>query len=1042
MMSKWRLGIRTHWPKFALVFVVFALMVWVSHVYVSAMLRDQLRTTANQNLLTVEANVRTRLREPEAMLVAATVSLRDHLNDGNRPAMQAYMARFTRWLIEHAEYAAGFNGLYGWVDGAYLDGTGWVPPEDYVAVERPWYRAGEAGKGQIGVTDPYVDAQTREVVVTYAQELSDDRNVPRGVVSIDVLLRRVGGYVTSVKLSDDGYSMLVSKNGTILAHDDPDRVGDSLRDLSPDFARLEAGLAAASDVSERRVMDTPNGPSVVFVKRLYNGWYICMVASEKAYYDKVWTMAQVLILVGLVFALILSAILVRLSLAQISADEANRVKTLFLARMSHDIRTPMNAIIGISELVLHEPISQVVRAYMADVKQAGRNLLSLINDILDFSKIESGKMELNEAEYDLSSLIYDLAMLIKIRIAEAPLNFSVFVDSRLPSMLVGDKARIQQILLNLLTNAVKYTPKGEVSLSVEGREIGGSDEGGHEIGIVCEVRDSGIGIKPEDMKRLFSDFSRFDAKTNTGVEGTGLGLAIARNLALMMGGDITVRSEYGKGSLFTASFRQKFRTGIRFARVENAAEKAVLIYEPRRKASTWILRTLQNLDVYAEHVNTQEAFESALEKRHYDFVFSWRFLTENVTRALTSRGLDTVAVVLDAKPSELLPPGTRALMLPAYALLVANVLNGEPDDRHASSVVETDTRFMLPDVKVLIVDDIDVNLRVAKGLFARYEMQIDCALSGAEAIHLAQKNRYDLIFMDHMMPQMDGIEATSRLRALGGEFETLPIVALTANAVSGMREMFLASGFSDFLSKPIEVNKLNDVLERWIPKARRVKRASKDETQPAWTQTQSEPETPIASIAGVDVALGLSRIGGKAKDYLEMLAAFVRSMEERLEALDPNGDIKTFTIHVHALKSAAANIGASAVSAEAAALEAAGMANDRAAIAERWEHFAAALAALTANIRASLRETQAENAADDPTAQTAPEAYEILAQLKIAIRELEIDGIDAALERLRRVPLDARWREQTAAIANMALLARFDEALVAIEALENGQKRL
>jgi signal transduction histidine kinase/CheY-like chemotaxis protein len=882
------------------------------------------------------------------------------------------------------------------------------------------------------MTEPYVDAMTNERVITYAQELLDHHNVSHGVVGIDVLLKPVADYVTSVRLSEGGYSMLLSNDGTLLAHNDPNMIGKHLRDLSSDFASLAAELADEDGIFERRVTDATGSTSVVFVKRLYNGWYICMVASEKAYYSKVRTMAQVLFLMGLTFALILAIILLRLCLAQISADEANRTKTLFLARMSHDIRTPMNAIVGISELILHEPISRSVRAYTADVKQAGLNLLSLINDILDFSKIESGKMELNEAEYDLCLLIHDLVVIIKMRIAEAPVNFDVFIDSQLPAMLIGDEARIRQILLNLLSNAAKYTQKGEISLSIKGREISSGDDGG-EIEIICEVQDSGIGIKPEDLGKLFGEFKRLDPQANAGVEGTGLGLAIARNLALMMNGDIAVSSEYGKGSVFVAKFRQRFKARACFAQVKNAAEKAVLVYEPRRAISAgWIIKTLENLGVYAEWVTTPETFERALGKRHYDFVFSWSFLAKGVMSALARHGMNTVPVLLDVRTGEPVPSGACALMLPAYSLSVANVLNGGTDGRYFAAS-KIGIHFTLPDVKALVVDDIEVNLRVAKGLMSYYEMQIDCALSGAEAILLARRNRYDIIFMDHMMPQMDGIEAVARLRALGGEFENLPIVALTANAISGMREMFLSCGFTDFLSKPIEMSKLSDILERWIPKTRRLERLSEKEEQQARVEISSASSAPIAPISGVDMALGLSRIGGKVEDYVEMLAAFVRDTEERLEKFDLS-DIKTFVIHVHAFKAAAANVGASDVSAAAAALEAAGMANDKAAIAEHWDDFAASLKALNANIRAALQETQ--EATVGLAAQSTLEEREILIHLKTAIRDLDIDGMDTALERLQRVPLDLHWREQVAAIANMVLLARFDEALEVIEVLE------
>ncbi|GHU06637.1 hypothetical protein FACS1894158_13710 [Betaproteobacteria bacterium] len=1034
MKGAWRQGFLTQWPKIALVFLMFVLMALMSNAYVSSIMRDQLHNTANQSLLTIEANIRSNLSGSEAILASVVASLRVYLDDDNGSQTLPYMVRFTRLMSRNKQQAlhglrgnsSGFNNLYGWIDGEYREGRMRRSYGDFVPDDHPWYLLAKANNGQSVMLHPYMDAMTHEMIVTYAQEIFDFQSKSRGVVSIDVSLDPVISYVASIPLPEGVHSMLVSNDGSILAHQNKEMIGKQLRDIFSDSALLSKELSDRFIVSERHILDADGNAIVVYSKRIYNDWYIYMIASEDIYYNKVQTMAYVLILIGLAFATFLSIIFVRLSLAQINADESSRSKSQFLARMSHEIRTPMNAIIGITELILHEPVSKAVRSYTMDVKQAGLNLLSLINDILDFSKIESGKMELIEAEYNLSSLIHDIVTIIKVRIAEMPVNFSVFVDSQLPAVLIGDETRVRQILLNLLSNAAKYTPKGEISLSIEGHGISTGDDGG-EIIIACKVQDSGIGIKPEDIKKLFNEFERVDTQANVHVEGTGLGLVITRNLALMMGGDIAVQSEFGKGSVFTVRIRQKFKAQNRFAQVDNAVEKTVLVYESRRKiAAGWLIKTLENLDVRAQYVDTPEAFESALGESHYDFVFSWSFLAEEVANALARHGLNTVSVVLDAKTSDSIPLGAHALMLPAYSLSVSNVLNGETDTRHFADQ-ETGPRFKLPDVKVLVVDDIEVNLRVAKGLLSYYEIQIDCALSGATAIQMAARNHYDLIFMDHMMPQMDGIEATARLRALGGENETLPIVALTANAISGMREMFLASGFSDFLSKPIEVAKLNDILERWIPKERRV------EYRVEGTVQTGAGTAFIPPITGVDVILGLSRIGGKAKDYMELLAIFVNNTEERLKKLDPS-DLMTFSIHVHAIKSAAANIGATDVSAVAAILEHAGKANDQAAVAGHWDDFVASLKTLNANIRIALQKTQ--EMTTEPATQTAPEAHEILSHLKAAIHELDIGGADTALERLQQIPLDLHWRGQVAAIANMILLARFDDAIVVIEALE------
>jgi signal transduction histidine kinase/CheY-like chemotaxis protein len=378
------------------------------------------------------------------------------------------------------------------------------------------------------------------------------------------------------------------------------------------------------------------------------------------------------------------------------ANKASEAKTKFLARMSHEIRTPMNAIIGMAELALRENITPTVKEYILTVKKAGTNLLSIINDILDLSKIESGKLEISSSNYSFPSMLNDVVSIIKMKIVDSGLRFDINIDSNIPNSLIGDETRIRQVLLNILGNAVKYTKKGFISLSASGEIIENT------VLLTIEVADSGIGIKPEYLKKLFDEFVRVDESKNY-IEGTGLGLPIAKNLIKTMNGDISVKSEYGKGSTFTIKLPQK--------------------------------------------ISANELFDSIKN--------------------------DSIAI-----------------------------------------------NFNAPNARVLIVDDIDANLKVAKGLMQPYKMQVDLCTSGAEAIERIKANSYDLVFIDHMMPDMDGIEATKIIREI---YANLPIIALTANAVSGVKEMFLENGFNDFLSKPINTVELNSILEKWLPKEKQAK---------------------------------------------------------------------------------------------------------------------------------------------------------------------------------------------------------------------------
>jgi signal transduction histidine kinase/DNA-binding response OmpR family regulator len=395
------------------------------------------------------------------------------------------------------------------------------------------------------------------------------------------------------------------------------------------------------------------------------------------------------------------------------AQSAANAKSNFLANMSHEMRTPLNAIIGLSELSLSsgeltgESAGNVTKVY-----NSGVTLLGLVNDILDLSKIEADKFEIVPADYGLPSLINDTVILNTLRIGEKPIIFDLEVDGALFSVLHGDALRVKQVFNNLLSNAFKYTKKGRVSWNVV------SERDGDSVWLVSEIKDSGIGIRSEDIDKLFIDYGQMDVKSNQAIEGTGLGLAITKNLVQTMDGTIEVESVYGVGSTFRVRMRQGFVSDTRIG---------------------------------------SEAAEN-LKK--------FKYFSENHVRS------------------------------------------------------EALTRIRLPYARVLVVDDVPVNLDVAAGMMEPYQMQVDCVTSGEEAIELIRDGemRYNAIFMDHMMPGMDGIEATRIIREeIGSDYaKSVPIIALTANAIEGNEELFLGKGFQAFLSKPVDVQRLDQVVRKWV----------------------------------------------------------------------------------------------------------------------------------------------------------------------------------------------------------------------------------
>jgi signal transduction histidine kinase/CheY-like chemotaxis protein len=506
------------------------------------------------------------------------------------------------------------------------------------------------------------------------------------------------------------------------------------------------------------------------------------------------------------------------------AETANQTKSNFLASMSHEIRTPMNAITGMAELLLRRDLPDDAKADARDIKQAASNLISIINDILDFSKIEAGRLELIPLKYMLSSLVNDTINIIRMRLMEKPIQFYTNIDGSIPNNLIGDEVRIRQILLNLLSNAVKYTEKGHIGLAITTIKQE-SDELPAKVWLKITVTDTGHGIKPLDLIKLFDDFVQVDTKKNRGIEGTGLGLAITKKLCAAMGGDIMVESEYGKGSVFTAIIHQVVDTPEPFAAVEDPESKKVLVYENQPVYAQAICWSLRNMGVPYTMSATPEEFADALLREEWFYVFSSYSLYENirpVMEKIPGEKRPSLALMIEWGVDAYIP-GVRFVSLPAQSLSIADVLNGRASAQSYFDNSKTGggIRFTLPGVRLLIVDDLSTNLKVAEGLLAPYKASVETCLSGREALELVKQHEYDIVFMDHMMPEMDGIETTLAIRSWETEQKhnnKISIIALTANAVAGMKEMFIENGFNDFLAKPIDVSKLDEMLDRWIPK--------------------------------------------------------------------------------------------------------------------------------------------------------------------------------------------------------------------------------
>ena len=505
-----------------------------------------------------------------------------------------------------------------------------------------------------------------------------------------------------------------------------------------------------------------------------------------------------------------------------AAELANRAKSEFLANMSHEIRTPMNAILGMTDLALRIASQEPIVEYLSNIKGAGNQLLSIINDILDFSKIEAGVVELLSEKYMTQSMINDITTMIHVRIGDKPLDFVVDDDPALPNEMIGDVTRIKQIIINLLTNAVKFTKEGQIVFSISA-ETGQADG-------VCKlkvsVKDTGIGIRDEDLPLLFGNFSQVDTRKNRGIEGTGLGLAISKNLVDLMGGEIKVESKYGEGSCFSFYLMQKVESLRPMSEPFDDKHLRVAVWQPNEEKAAILVQKITQMGAACDAIHGPEHIAQ------YTHVIFDYCQFEKVLK-VACPGTKLFATARGLTDSEKVPPNMEIVHVPLTNLMLARLLDGKLDRQRDAQADETST-IQLHGARILVVDDIEINLLIAEETLQHYGAQVHTADSAARAIEMVKREAYDVVFMDHMMPEVDGVDATKIIRALPGQkYRALPIIALTANVVGDVRDMFLASGMSDFLTKPLNRAELERALREWLPQEKWsvVKRAHKHEKE-------------------------------------------------------------------------------------------------------------------------------------------------------------------------------------------------------------------
>ena len=754
--------------------------------------------------------------------------------------------------------------------------------------------------------EPYFNKNIGVEMISYIiPYYKDDYTV--GVIGMDIDLELLREAVAKISVYENGRAFLMTKSGEVIYHEDY-REGAAFDDLDESDKDYFNTMLNTDFDSVDLILSKDGEAQKIILKQLRNGMifgiYVPLMEIREPQISLITQLIEIAAVI-LILAIIICLLWVRTIIKPLQkmtvvakhyangdfderisvggedevgilsrslqtmatslkqqieiADSANKAKSEFLANMSHEIRTPINAVLGMNEMILREADDRDILEYSSNIQTAGRTLLSLINSILDFSKIEDGKMEIIPVRYDTATFINNIVNSISERAKAKNLKLMINVDENLPSVLMGDDVRVAEVIMNLLTNAVKYTEKGEVAFSLND---GGREDGA--IYIDVQVRDTGIGIRKEDMKKLFESFTRLDEERNRDIEGTGLGMAIVTKLLSMMDSELKVDSVYGKGTVFSFRLKQQIIDATPLGN-----------YEERVRAG--IKKGSANEDLYIQ--------------------------------------------------------GAR----------------------------------------LLVVDDNEMNLKVAKNLMKIYGVLPEIAASGIEAIEMMKQNTYHIVFMDHMMPGMDGIDTLKQLRAEGIIDDSTTMIALTANAVVGAREAYLAAGFKDYLTKPIEVDKLEKILVDYLPKEL-VKNRSEIKSDNQVIHLEFSPQDEDDEISGIiinnEIERKLESVGVSVNDgikycgddkvfYSEILNDYIREFEKKTAELRlwcSSRDWKAYRIVIHSIKSASKTIGAGSVYGPAFELEEAAQNGDEAYITENNESFIELYRQTALTIESILRE--------------------------------------------------------------------------------------
>ncbi len=696
--------IKTNYQQILFVFIAFLAMVLVSYVYVSKIVRNQMLLTGEASMDTTQTAVSAGLTEAELLFANVVQTVESMLSEQrDNKEILAFLRGTNTYFNAERSPMPDFMKIYAYIRSEFLDGSGWTPPPDYVPASRPWHVGAEHNNGKIFFSEPYTDAETGGLCISFSQKLFDNEGTAHGILAVDLKLTRVAEYVHAQRIVGNGYGVLIDDKLNFITHRDDKLIGVNMTKAGGDYTKLAQMFAEDKPISAVRFSDLDKTDSIIFFRTIFNGWHIGVIIPSSSYYQQVYGLALMLGVLGFALMAALSYMLVRTRVERMRSQEESTSKSNFLARMSHEMRTPMNAIIGMTEIARTSSDPAKKEYCLNRINEASSHLLGVINDVLDMSKIEAGKLELSEIDFSVASLLRQVETVVHHKIEEKGQTFISHVAKDVPAALRADRQRLAQVIANLISNANKFTPAGgEIRLRIE--RLPATEKNLCVLHI--EVADSGIGISKEQQSKLFRAFEQADGSISRKYGGTGLGLSISQKIIELMGGKIWIESDLGQGARFIFTIR----VGIGPA------------------------------------------------------------------------GRETTA---DADPGA---------------------------DRAASDV-------SLAGKRILLAEDVEINREIICTLLESTGVTIDTAENGLAACDAfaANSNGYDIIFMDIHMPEMDGYEATRRIRAMAlPRAASVPIIAMTANVFREDIEKCLAVGMNDHIGKPVNIDELLAKIRKYL----------------------------------------------------------------------------------------------------------------------------------------------------------------------------------------------------------------------------------